>query len=252
MPMLKTDGAEIFHQSCGKGEPVLFTHGYIATGEMWREQLNAVPDGYRFVSWDLRGHGRSSSPSDPAQYSEAATVNDMTALLDHYGAQRAVLVGHSLGGYMSLAFWLRHPERVRGLVLVACGPGYRRDDTRDDWNRVAERQAEKLEQDGLNALEKYQDIDVSLHRTALGLIHAARGMLTQRDDRVINALPRVDVPALVVIGEHDTHYLGAAAFMSAKLVRAQRLDIKGAGHMPNISDPVRFNSTLRDFMSQLG
>jgi pimeloyl-ACP methyl ester carboxylesterase len=250
MPLLKTKGAEIFHQSRGEGEIVLFSHGYMATGEMWCEQLKEPPDGYCFVSWEMRGHGRSSSPSDSALYSEQATLDDMAALLDYYGAGRAILVGHSLGGYMSLAFCIKHPERVRGLVLVSCGPGYRSDKVRADWNRIAERQAKKIEQEGLKVLSHYSDIDVSLHRDAIGLIYAARGMLTQRDDRVINALPDIDVPTLVIVGEHDKHYRNAAGYMATKIRHATHHEIPGAGHMSNTTDPASFNRALHEFLKK--
>lgn len=251
MPVLETEGATIFHRSSGDGKLVLFTHGYIATGEMWREQLDTVPKGYRFVTWDMRGHGRSSSPAPPALYSEEATVEDMAALLRHYGAEHAVLVGHSLGGYMSLAFRLRRPELVSGLVLVASGPGYFSERARSRWNSIAEGHAQKLEQNGLNFLARYSDIDVSLHRNAYGLVCAARGMLTQRDDRVIKALPEIDIPTLVIVGEHDEHYRGAAAFMAARLPNARRFEMPGAGHMPNNSNAPAFNGALVEFLAQL-
>lgn len=248
MPILKTEGAEIYHQYNGQGDVVLFTHGFIATGEMWRPQLAAVPDGYTFISWDLRGHGRSSSPRNSAHYTEAATINDMSALLDLYGSSRAVLVGHSLGGYMSLAFWRKHPERVRGLVLVSCGPGYRSDAGRANWNRLAERQARRIERDGLSVLTHYPDIDGTLHREATGLIHAARGMLKQQDDTVIKALPKIDIPTLVVIGEHDNHYRSAADYMCGKIMNATPISIPGAKHMSNTTNPTDFNRGLLEFL----
>lgn len=251
MPFLQTEGAAIFHRSTGEGKLVLFTHGYIATGEMWREQMDAVPTDHCFVTWDMRGHGRSSCPEAPELYSEEATVDDMAALLRHYGVDRSVLVGHSLGGYMSLAFRLRHPERVSGLVLVSSGPGYFSLRARSRWNRITEGHARKLEQTGLDFLAKYSDIDVSLHRSAGGLVHAARGMLAQRDDRVIKSLPEVDIPVLVIIGEHDQHYREAAAYMAARLPNARRIDMPGAGHMPNNSNAEEFNSALADFLAQL-
>lgn len=100
-------------------------------------------------------------------------------------------------------------------------------------------------------LSQYPDFDGSLHRSADGLINAARGMLTQRDDQVINALGNIDLPALVVVGEQDVHYRNAATYMTAKLPSAERVDIHGAGHLPNITHPVRFNRELRLFLNRL-
>jgi len=250
MTKLRTAGVDIYHQSVGKKELVLFTHGFIATGEMWREQMRQVPDGWRFVTWDLRGHGRSSSPSNPSLYSEEATVQDMKALLNHYRADHAVLVGHSLGGFMSLAFWLKYPERVRGMVLMSCGPGFRDAGVRADWNRLIERLAERIEQDGLKIMEQYPELDASLHRDPMGLIHAARGMMTQRDDRVINSLPDIDIPVLIVVGEHDKYYLRGSNYMASKIGHARHLVIKGAGHLSIMANPGKLNQALLDFLEE--
>ena len=83
----------------------------------------------------MRGHGQSDYPADPAAYSEALTVADMAALLDEVGADRAIVGGLSLGGYMSLAFHRAHPQRVRALLIIDTGPGFKKDDARDAWNR---------------------------------------------------------------------------------------------------------------------
>ena len=71
----------------------------------------------------MRGHGQTESPADPAQYSTELTVADMRGLLQHVGVERAVLGGLSLGGYVSLAFYLEHPTIVRALVICDSGPG---------------------------------------------------------------------------------------------------------------------------------
>src|SRR3954469_18935097 len=105
----------------------------------------------------------------------------MAALLDAAAVQRAVLGGHSLGGFLSLAFHLEHPERVEALVLIGTGPGYRQDESRARWNAMTESYAKSLERKGLAALEAGDDVDVSVHRDAAGLVRAARGILAQHD-----------------------------------------------------------------------
>ena len=74
----------------------------------------------------MRGHGQSDYPSDPAAYSEALTVGDIAALLDEVDANEAIVGGLSLGGYMSLAFYRAHPDRVRALLIIDTGPASRR------------------------------------------------------------------------------------------------------------------------------
>jgi pimeloyl-ACP methyl ester carboxylesterase len=132
---VKLNGIEIEYQDGGQGSPVLLGHGYSATGRMWDGQRAALGDRYRVISWDMRGHGRTDSPTDPAQYSAALTVADMRGLLQHCGVERAVVGGLSLGGYVALAFYLAHPEMVRALVICDSGPGYRNAEARAAWNR---------------------------------------------------------------------------------------------------------------------
>src|SRR5882757_3752929 len=112
MPKINRDGVNIHYEVHGSGPPLLLTHGYSSTSGMWQGQIEALSKHHKLVLWDMRGHGQSDYPDDPAAYSEALTVADMAALLDQAGAKRAIIGGLSLGGYMSLAFYRAHPERI--------------------------------------------------------------------------------------------------------------------------------------------
>ncbi len=182
MPKLSRDGVDIHYEVHGSGPPVLLTHGYSSTGEMWQGQIEALSSHHQLILWDMRGHGRSDYPEDPAAYSEAATVADMAALLDKVGAASAIVGGLSLGGYMSLAFYRAHPERVRALLIIDTGPGFKKDEAREAWNKRANETGDRFEREGLAVLKSAsrERSDVS-HRDASGLARAARGMLTQRD-----------------------------------------------------------------------
>ena len=159
----------------------------------------------------------------------------MAALLDACGIGRVVAGGLSLGGFLSLEFWLAHPDRVAGLVLCDTGPGYRRDEPRQQWNDRAIALAGRLERD--SAL-------------GLGLALAARGILTQRDARVIDALPAITIPALVLVGARDSDYLGAAEYMAARLPRAVHAVIPEAGHVCNVDQPDVFSQQVLAFLDQ--
>jgi pimeloyl-ACP methyl ester carboxylesterase len=254
MSYLERDGHRIhFHAAgpAGGALPLLLSHGYGASAAMWEPNLPALAADRLVLTWDMRGHGASGSPDDPAQYSEAATVADMAALLDSQGIGRAVIGGLSLGGYMSLAFWLAHPERVAALVLCDTGPGYRKDAARDQWNDRAAATADRFERDGLAALSGSPETQAAGHGSALGLARAARGMLAQRDARVIDALPGIDVPVLVVVGDRDEPFLGAADYMAAKIPKAAKAVIPDAGHASNIDQPAAFDRAVRAFLEQL-
>lgn len=249
MPKLDRDGVSIHYEVAGQGPALLLTHGFSATGEMWAGQLPALTPHFTVITWDMRGHGRSDYPADQALYSEEATVADMAALLDTVGARSAVIGGLSLGGYMSLAFHRAHPERTRALLIIDTGPGYKNDQARDGWNANALKRAERYEAEGLGDLSRASaEVRAASHRDATGLARAARGMLTQRDARVIESLPGIAVPTIVIVGENDTPFLAASDYMAAKIPGAKKAVIPAAGHAANIDNPAAFNAALLGFL----
>jgi pimeloyl-ACP methyl ester carboxylesterase len=253
---LERDGHQIYFEVSGGPAadgalPLVLSHGYGASAAMWEPNLPALSADRAVITWDMRGHGRSGSPDDPAQYSEAATVADLAAVLDSQGIGRAVIGGLSLGGFMSLAFWLAHPGRVAALVLCDTGPGYRSDAARQQWNDRAAATADRFERDGLGALSGSPETQAAGHGSAPGLARAARGMLAQSDARVITALPGIDVPALVVVGDRDEPFLGAASYMTRKIPGAAEAVIPDAGHASNIDQPDAFNRAVGAFLRQL-
>lgn len=253
MPMLNRDGVSLHYEVHGDGPVVLLTHGYSATGDMWRGQIEPLNRaGWKVVTWDMRGHGRSDYPLDQDAYSEAHTVADMAAILDAVGVNRAVIGGLSLGGYMSMGFHLAHPDRTRALLIIDTGPGYKKDEAREAWNVTARRTGDRYDQDGLGRLASGSvEMRTARHRDATGLARAARGMLAQKDARVINSLPEIKVPAIVIVGADDTPYLAASDYMAAKIPGARKAVIPAAGHASNIDQPEAFNTALLGFLAEL-
>jgi pimeloyl-ACP methyl ester carboxylesterase len=252
MPTLDRDRVKIHYEVHGDGPPLILTHGYSSTSAMWREQIDPLSKHHKLILWDMRGHGRSDYPEDPLAYSEALTVADIAALLDAVGAKRAIVGGLSLGGYMSLAFYRAHPERVRALLIIDTGPGFKKDDAREAWNRRALDTGERLEREGLNMLKSgSRERSTVQHRDARGLALAARGMLTQRDARVIELLPEIKVPSLIVVGADDTPFLAASDYMAAKIPGARKVVIPQAGHAVNIDQPQAFIEAVEPFLESL-
>jgi pimeloyl-ACP methyl ester carboxylesterase len=252
MPKLNRDGVEIYYEVHGSGPALLLTHGYSLTSEMWQGQIEALSKQYKLVLWDMRGHGRSDYPDEPAAYSEASTIADMAALLDEVGAPTAIVGGLSLGGYMSLAFYGAHPERVAALLIIDTGPGFKKDDARQAWNRRANDTGDRYEREGLEVLKSASPEWPGVHhRDATGLARAARGMLTQRDAHVIELLPGIKVPSLVVVGADDTPFLAASDYMAAKIPGAQKAVIPAAGHAVNIDQPQAFIAAVLPFLDRL-
>jgi pimeloyl-ACP methyl ester carboxylesterase len=252
MPKLNRDGVDIYYEIHGSGPPLLLTHGYSSTSAMWQGQIAALSKQHQLVLWDMRGHGHSDYPSDPSAYSEALTVADMAALLDEVGADKAIVGGLSLGGYMSLAFYRAHPDRVCALLIIDTGPGFKKDEAREAWNKRARDNGDRFDREGLQFLKSLSRERSSVtHRDASGLAHAARGMLTQRDARVIETLPDIKVPSLVVVGADDTPFLAASDYMAAKIPGAQKAVIPAAGHAVNIDQPQAFIDAVLPFLDGL-
>jgi len=221
---------------------------------MWLGQLAPIGEHYRVVTWDMRGHGASDSPDDPGRYTEADSVEDMAAVLDAIGAQKAVIGGLSLGGYMTLAFHYAHPERCQALILCDTGPGYRNPVGREAWNETAERRAVAFEERGLESLGRSPEVEQTRggHRSAQGLANAARGMLKQFDARIIEGLPNIKVPVLIIVGANDTPFLAGTDYMAGRIPNARKVVIADAGHASNIDQPEAFNRAVLEFMGELG
>src|SRR5262249_39677657 len=148
--------------------------------------------------------------ADPARYSQALTVGDMAAVLDTCGEKQAIIGGLSLGGGMSPAFHLAHPRRGGARGLCATRPGFCHPRARLSWNERALARAEQLETQGQADTGGGAETRLGTHRSARGLAGAARGMLTQHDSALIDSLPGIAVPTLVLVGSEDRHFLGAA------------------------------------------
>jgi pimeloyl-ACP methyl ester carboxylesterase len=252
MPKINRDGVNIHYEVHGDGPPLILSHGFSSTSAMWQGQIEALSKQHKLVLWDMRGHGQSDYPEDPKAYSEALTVGDIAALLDEVGAKRAIVGGLSLGGYMSLAFYRAHPERVSALLIIDTGPGFKKDDAREAWNKRALGTADRFEHEGLEVLKSAgRERSTVSHRDAAGLARAARGMLTQRDASVIESLPDIKVPSLVVVGADDTPFLAASDYMAAKIPGAKKVVIPAAGHAVNIDQPLAFIDAVRPFLDAL-
>jgi len=229
--------------------PLLLTHGFGASQAMWSPNLDALGGERRVITWDLPGHGASV---ETAELSHDRCVADMLELLDVLGVQRAVLGGMSLGGFLSLLFCARHPERVAALVLVDTGPGFRDGAAREAWNARAEGLADELDARGLAALPAGPESATAEHAGGTGgLAAAARAILTQRDGEVFESLAAIVAPTLIVVGAEDDRFLAAADAMARRIPGASKVVIADAGHAANMDQPAEFNRVAGEFLEQV-
>lgn len=253
MNRLDRDGVQISWSAVGSGPALLMTHGYMAASHMWNPNLDALSAEHTVITWDIRGHGASDYPDDPAEYSKRIATDDMASLLDAVGVQRATIVGMSMGGFLSLVFHLHHPGRTAGLILVDCGPGFKGDEGRVSWNERCRGYVTQFAAGDLRELDRTRsEIKDAAHRSTLGLSRVAAGILTQEDDSVITMLPDISVPALVVVGEYDERFIPGSAYMAKKIPGAEYYVVPEAGHAANMDNAPAFNERVTRFLTQHG
>lgn len=257
MPTERLNGIQIYWQERGDGFPVVMTHGLGDCAELWDPLAEALAGRYRVVSWDMRGHYRTEAPDDLALYTQDIVVEDLRALCDHLGIQRAVFGGHSLGGYTALRFHEKYPQRVAALVLHAAGPGYRNPEGSQAWtDRLAKAAARQEEEEfGRDARRPARDLrvgapalgDVAQHQVR-GIVNVERGVMAHPSfiDATI-----VDVPTIVIVGERDKHYLASADYFAQKLPNGRRVVVPDAGHPATLEQPAAVTTAVREFLDGL-
>jgi pimeloyl-ACP methyl ester carboxylesterase len=152
---------------------------------------------------------------------------------------------------MSLAFHVAYPQQVKALILQGRGPGYRNAEARATWNARAEQRARTLETQGLSMLGGGSEVRISTQRSALGLAKAARGILAQVDARVIDSLPGIGVPTLIIVGEGDTPFVNGAHYMASRIPHATEVVVKHAAHGANVDQPEVVNQAIQAFLDTL-
>ena len=146
------DGTRLHAEAHGEGTPILFSGAFSTTRENWRCQVDPlVAAGARVILWDYRGHGLSDAPHDPGAYEMDRVIDDLGRVLAWgAGDVPAVLAGLSFGGLASLHFAHQNLARVRGLLLIAAGPGFKNSEAAASWQARSNRTAELIETKGFD------------------------------------------------------------------------------------------------------
>ena len=229
---------------------------------MWAPQTRALTDKWRCLTIDTRGFGESAaaSPFDVDRYAD-----DVVAILDDAGVDRATIVGLSMGGYVAFALWRRSPERVRALALADTRAGADAPDTRARRHElievartqgvipVVDRQIVGL----LGKTTRATRPDVEAHARAIaetssvdGVIGALEAMLARPDSTPTQST--ITVPTLVIVGDEDVLTPQKEARAMHEQIRGSRLEVlAGAGHLSNLEQPAAFNSALTEFLETL-
>lgn len=241
---------------------VLLVHGYPLNRSMWDPQLGALRAVARVNAPDLRGFGASDAgPAGPLTMDQHA--DDLAGLLDHLDVgEPVILCGLSMGGYVGFAFWRRHRQRVRALVLADTRATPDTEAGRQTRARVAaEAEAGAGTQPIIEVMQPLlfshtlrrgalpEQLTLAMMRSAplRAVADGARGLALRPDST--DLLATIDVPTLVLVGEHDrlTPPSDAEAMLE-RLPNARLVRIDVAGHMANLENPDQFNEELVAFV----
>ena len=256
------DGIEIGYDDVGTGMPVAFIHGFPHNRTLWAPQVSALVDRARCIALDLRGFGESSrnGPFTIDQYAD-----DVAMLLRMLGIERTVLAGLSMGGYIAFAFWRRHREMVRALVLADTRAGADTEEARTKRRALIDlarsRGSEAVADGqivgmiGKSTREKRPALIDGVHRmlssaSVDGISGALEAMIGRIDSTP--TLATIDVPTLVVVGAEDVLTPVSEAEILHDAIRGSRLEvIEQAGHVSNLERPAAFNHVLSEFLAAL-
>ncbi len=257
--MAKTIPIELYYEETGRGTPVVLLHGFPFNHHLWDAQRAALGGNYRVITPDLRGHGESPAPDGP--YSMDELADDVFALLDRLGIERAVWGGHSMGGYVLMAALRRAPERINAAVFVAThaqADTPERQITRRESAELALKNGSGDVAFGMmpvlfsTAVEGKSTMaqsiyDIMVKTPPAGVAGSLYGMAARPSSA--DSLRNLGIPALVVGGTEDQLVKPELIEeLSSLIPQATLIWIDGVGHLPMIEKPDETTTALRSFL----
>jgi pimeloyl-ACP methyl ester carboxylesterase len=265
---LKTHSVKLHYSEAGQGTPVVLLHGFPLASEIWTQQRQALAAHCRVITPDLRGHGQSPAPA--RGYEMESLAGEVLALLDSLKIERAAILGHSMGGYVTLAAWRLAPKRCLALGLIDSHAGADTAEGRQGRMQLAEKVAAQGSQVAADAMLPklfapglvgtgrvagdpiWEHVrELILNTPPAGIIGALHGMAARPDCN--SMLPAIDVPVLVVAGDGDLIIpLAKAQALAAAIPKSTLRVISNAGHMTMLEQPAATTAAIDEFLRAAG
>ncbi len=267
MTVVNVNRVNLNYESAGRGNPIVFLHGFSGSTQDWANQAKALSSKYRVIAVDGRGHGKSSAPAKVEDYSIPIFAEDVFALLKKLDIKKCCLGGHSYGGFTALQFAVEHPEMLAGLVLVdtssesiARDAGYAQ--MRQKLNELARTQGLEaaFEFDAAHnpmRIERFQKHPEQkeiarkkvLNTSVNGYIYTSS--VIDRRPSVTSRLAEIKVPTIIFWGDEDTPFTNAVKVLKQKIAGAELVTVKGCGHSPHEEAPDVVNKALLKFLDRV-
>ena len=269
MPRAPVNGIHLYYEETGQGTPLVFVHEFAGEAQSWHLQVRFFARRYRTIAFNARGYPPSDIPTEQAAYSQEQAAEDIRGLLDALGIAKAHVCGLSMGGYATLHFGLRHPERALSLVVAGCGYGSVAAD-RAQFQRDVAATAERFLNEPMARMAdvychgptrvQFRDkdprgwqefYDMFAAQSAIGHGLTMRGIQLTRPSvyELDAALEGLTVPTLIVTGDEDEPCLEPGIFLKRKIRTSGLVVIPKAGHTINLEEPEAFNRAVLDFVT---
>lgn len=242
---------DLSYERTGTGTPLVLIHGYPLDLSIWDNVVPLLENDFDVIVPDLRGFGESSTVDTP--YSMLGFANDIAGLLDFLGVEKAAFAGHSMGGYVALAFAKEYPERVSGLALVSSQAAADAPERKAGRYKTARDVAEKgvdvvadAMSSKLSANEKVQEFVNLLIKAQSqpGVIGALKAMAER--ENFMSILPEFEFPIVLIHGDADALIsIDRAKEIKSIVPSAQLIKLKKAGHMPMMEFPKETAEALK-------
>ena len=272
MPHLAAnDGIRLYYEEAGRGAAIVFVHEYAGDWRTWEPQMRHFARAHRCVTFSQRGYPPSSVPEDPAKYSQDIQRDDVIALMDGLGIEKAHIVGHSMGASTALHVGIRYPDRCLSVTAAGCGYGSSPDPAVVQATREASLDTAKMfeTENFATAAAKYADgatRQTHKHKDPRGFAEFARMLaehsplghaMTMRNVQAKRPtlwemeadLKKFSVPLLVLVGDEDDWCVDGSIYLKRTVPTAGLVVIPRSGHTITSEEPAAFNAALADLIA---
>jgi pimeloyl-ACP methyl ester carboxylesterase len=265
------DGVKLYYEEAGEGFPVVFVHEFGGDHRSYEPQIRYFSRCYRCIAYNARGYPPSDVPDNEQQYSQERARDDVRAVLNGLGIDRAHVVGISMGGFATLHFGMAYAERARSLVLGGCGYGAE-PGKREQFQAEAEAAAARFEKLGIEAASNAYALGATrvqlqnkdprgweefrrmlTEHSARGSALTLRGVQKRRPSLfdLVEQMRQIRVPTLIVVGDEDDPCIEASILMKRVIPSAALMMLPRSGHTINLEEPALFNQFIEQFFHQV-